>query len=193
MIAKARQYYAEFGGTKPLRLFINDYNLESDWDDNKKLRSLIHWIEIWESDGVTKIDGIGSQMHISYYENPSTQKSKEEHVVKMLQLMAGTGKLVKISELDMGYVDKDGNTLAASSLSLAQHKAMADYYEFIIRKYFEIVPPAQQYGITQWCPTDSPGALGTGWRGGEPTGLWDQNYNRKYAYAGFANGLRSVK
>jgi hypothetical protein len=132
-------------------------------------------------------------MHISYYENPSTQKSKEEHVVKMLQLMAGTGKLVKISELDMGYVDKDGNTLAASSLSLAQHKAMADYYEFIIRKYFEIVPPAQQYGITQWCPTDSPGALGTGWRGGEPTGLWDQNYNRKYAYAGFANGLRSVK
>ena len=193
VIAKARQYYAEFGGTKPLRLFINDYNLESDWDDNKKLRSLIHWIEIWESDGVTKIDGIGSQMHISYYENPSTQKSKEEHVVKMLQLMAGTGKLVKISELDMGYVDKDGNTLAASSLSLAQHKAMADFYEFIIRKYFEIVPPAQQYGITQWCPTDSPGALGTGWRGGEPTGLWDQNYNRKYAYAGFANGLRSVK
>ena len=193
VISKARKYYSEFGGTAPLRLFINDYNLESDWDDNRKLKSLIHWIGVWESDGVTKIDGIGTQMHISYYENQNTQKSKQEHVVKMLQLMAATGKLVKISELDMGYVDMSGNQLAASVLNDRQHRVMADYYEFIVRKYFEIVPPAQQYGITQWCPVDAPGALGTGWRGGEPVGLWDLEYNRKYAYAGFANGLRSVK
>jgi GH35 family endo-1,4-beta-xylanase len=189
VIQKARQYYEEFGGTAPLRLFINDYNLESDWDDNKKLKSLIHWIEVWESDGVTKIDGIGTQMHISYYENAQTQKSKENHIVKMLQLMANTGKLVKISELDMGYVNSNGTTLSTSQLTDEQHRKMADYYDFIVTKYFEIVPPAQQYGITQWCPTDAPGALGTGWRGGEPVGLFDQNYNRKYAYAGFANGL----
>ncbi len=189
VIAKARQYYAEYGGTAPLRLFINDYNLESDWDDNKKLKSLIHWIGVWESDGVTKVDGIGTQMHVSYYENPQIQKSKEEHYVKMLQLMANTGKLVKISELDMGYVDKNGNTLATTALTDEQHRKMADYYDFIVSKYFEIVPPAQQYGITQWCMTDAGGELGTGWRGGEPVGLWDQNFNRKYAYAGFANGL----
>ena len=193
VVQKARQYYEEFGGTAPLRLFINDYNLESDWDDNKKLKSLIHWIGVWESDGVTKIDGIGTQMHISYYENAQTQKSKEDHVVKMLQLMANTGKLVKISELDMGYVNSNGTTLETSQLTDAQHRKMADYYDFIVTKYFEIVPPAQQYGITQWCPTDAPGALGTGWRGGEPVGLFDQNYNRKYAYAGFANGLMRNK
>lgn len=105
----------------------------------------------------------------------------------MLQLMANTGKLVKISELDMGYVDRAGNTLYASELTDAQHRAMADYYEFIVRKYFEIVPYAQQYGITVWCPTDTPS--GGGWRAGEPVGLWDVNYNRKYAYAGFAEGL----
>lgn len=189
VIAKARKYYADYGGTAPLRLFINDYNLESDWDDNRKLRSLIHWIRIWESDGVTKIDGIGTQMHISCYADRNTQNSKENHVVKMLQLMADTGKLVKISELDMGYVDKNGNTVATVDITDAQLREMADFYEFIVSKYLEIVPPAQQYGITQWCPTDAPGALGTGWRGGEPVGLWDQNYNRKYAYAGFANGL----
>ena len=191
VVAAARKYYAEFGGTAPLRLFINDYNLESDWDDNKKLKSLIHWIGVWESDGVTKIDGIGTQMHVSYYENPDIQASKERHYVQMLQLMANTGKLVKISELDMGYVDRNGNTVATADMTDKQHRAMADYYDFIVRKYFEIVPPAQQYGITQWCMTDAPGALGTGWRGGEPVGLWDQNYNRKYAYAGFANGLRA--
>lgn len=189
VIEKARKYYAEFGGTEPLRLFINDYNLESDWDDNKKVKSLIHWIEVWESDGVTKVDGIGTQMHVSYYENSGIQKSKEEHYVKMLQLMANTGKLVKISELDMGYVDMNGNAVATVNMTDAQLRKMADYYEFIVSKYFEIIPPAQQYGITQWCPTDAPGALGTGWRGGEPVGLFDQSYNRKYAYAGFANGL----
>ena len=186
VIAAARKYYAEYGGTKPLKLFINDYNLESDWDDNKKLKSLIHWIGKWESDGVTKIDGIGTQMHISYYENAGTQASKEQHIVKMLQLMANTGKLVKISELDMGYVDKNGNTLHASQLTDQQHRVMADYYRFIVRKYFEIVPPAQQYGITHWCITDPE----SGWRALEPVGLWDASYNRKYAYAGFADGLR---
>lgn len=186
VVAAARKYYAEYGGTAPLKLFVNDYNLESDWDDNKKLKSLIHWIGVWESDGVTKIDGIGTQMHISYYENPGTQASKEQHVVKMLQLMANTGKLVKISELDMGYVDKNGNTLQTSQLTDGQHRAMADYYRFIVRKYFEIVPPAQQYGITHWCITDPE----SGWRALEPAGLWDADYNRKYAYAGFADGLR---
>ena len=136
---------------------------------------------------MTKIDGIGTQMHISYYENPTTQASKKEHVVKMLQLMVATGKLVKISELDMGYVNNAGKTLKTSELTERQHKAMADYYEFIVSKYLEIVPPAQQYGITQWCPQDSPD--NSFWRAGEPVGLWDADYNRKYTYAGFARGL----
>ena len=190
VVAKARQYYAEFGGTAPLKLFINDYNLESDWDDNKKLKSLINWIKVWESDGTTKIDGIATQMHVSCYANEATQKSKEEHVVKMFELMAATGKLVKISELDMGYVDANGNTVPTTSMTEEQHQAMAAYYEFIVSKYLEIVPAAQQYGITQWCITDASGELGTGWRGGEPVGLWDLNYNRKHTYAGFAAGLQ---
>ena len=42
-VASARKYYAECGGTKPLLLFINDYNLESDWDDNKTLFSPLSW------------------------------------------------------------------------------------------------------------------------------------------------------
>ena len=189
VVAKARQYYAEFGGTEPLKLFINDYNLESDWDDNKKLKSLIEWIKIWESDNVTKIDGIATQMHVSCYENAKTQESKQKHVTKMLELMVETGKLVKISELDMGYIDANGNTVPTTSMTEEQHKAMARYYEFIVSEYFRIVPPAQQYGITQWCITDASGELGTGWRGGEPVGLWDLNFNRKHTYAGFVAGL----
>lgn len=184
----ARQYFEEFGGNPAdLKLFINDYNLESDWDDNQKLKSLIEWIARWESDGETVIDGIGTQMHVTYYMNPETQKSKEEHVVKMLELLASTGKLIKISELDMGIADADGNSIKTADVTFEQQKAMAEYYKFIVTKYFEIIPTAQQYGITQWCITDSPD--GSGWRAGEPVGLWDINYARKPAYGGFCDAL----
>lgn len=188
VVAAARKYYADNGGTEPLKLFINDYNLESWWDGNKKAQSLVHWIEKWEADGVTKIDGIGTQMHVSYILNESDQKAQEDAIVKMFQILAESGKLIKISELDMGVVEKaSGTGLKTEDITYEQHLKMAEFYRFIISKYFEIIPAAQQYGITQWCATDAPSD--SGWRGGEPVGLWDSNYNRKHTYAGFADGL----
>lgn len=187
-VADARKSFAAHNGDPDkLKLFINDYNLESDWDDNGKLRSLIKWINDWEADGVTKIDGIASQMHISCYADPNTQKSKKDHIVKMLELMAKSGKLCKISELDMGYVDAAGKEVTYDQMTEEQHKEMRDLYTFVLQKYFEIIPAAQQYGITQWCATDSP--KDSGWRPGLATGLWDLNYLRKHTYAGFAVGL----
>ena len=178
----ARQY-----GPEDIKLFINDYNLESDWDQNNKLTSLIKWIERWESDGVTKIDGIGTQMHISCYANPTTQESKKNAIVNMFKLMAASGKLVRVSELDMGYVDADGNSVKTVDMTEEMHHQMAELYTFVIEKYLEIIPANQQWGICQWCATDAP--ANSGWRGGEPVGLWDSNYYRKHTYAGFADGL----
>ena len=187
--ADARKSFAEHNGDpEKLKLFINDYNLEADYDNNQKLKSLIHWIGEWEKDGVTKIDGIGSQMHISCYADEATNESKKNAIVNMLKLMAESGKLCKISELDMAYVDASGNTVPTSKMTEEQHKQMRDLYEFVVSKYFEIIPLAQQYGITQWCATDSPDTTGA-WRKGCPTGLWDSNYLRKHTYAGFAAGL----
>lgn len=188
VVADARKSFAAHNGDpEKLKLFINDYNLESDWDDNGKLKSLIQWIHDWEADGVTKIDGIASQMHISCYADPNTQKSKKDHIVKMLELMAKSGKLCKISELDMGYVDAAGKEVKTADITEEQHKEMRDLYTFVLQKYFEIIPAAQQYGITQWCATDAP--KDSGWRPGLPVGLWDLNYLRKHTYAGFAVGL----
>lgn len=197
----ARDAYAAVEGTNPedLKLFINDYNLESDWDDNKKVKSLVYWIGVWEKKGQelgwnTKIDGIGSQMHISYYENEQTLESKKRAIQNMLKIMAESGKLVRISELDMGYVDANGNDVTTAQLEklpieerVAKEKAMAEYYKWIIEQYFKIVPVSQQYGICQWCLTDSP--TDSGWRPGQPVGLWNLNYQRKPAYGGFADGL----
>lgn len=187
-VADARKSFAAHNGDPDkLKLFINDYNLESDWDDNGKLRSLIQWIRDWEADGVTKIDGIASQMHISCYADPVKQESKKNHIVKMLELMKESGKLCKISELDMGYVDAAGKDVTYDQMTEEQHKEMRDLYTFVLQKYFEIIPIDKQYGITQWCATDSP--KDSGWRPGLPTGLWDLNYLRKHTYAGFAVGL----
>lgn len=191
-VADARKSFAAHNGDpEKLKLFINDYNLESDWDDNGKLRSLIQWIHDWEADGVTKIDGIASQMHISCYADPVKQESVKNHIVKMLELMKKSEKLCKISELDMGYVDAAGNKVTYDQVTEEQHKEMRDLYTFVLQKYFEIIPIDKQYGITQWCATDSP--KDSGWRHGEPTGLWDLNYLRKHTYAGFAVGLGAPK
>ena len=201
----ARDAYAAVEGTNPedLKLFINDYNLESDWDDNKKVKSLVYWIGVWEKKGKelgwnTKIDGIGTQMHIDYYENPKTLESKKKGIENMLKIMAETGKLVRISEIDMGYVDKDGKDVTTAQLEklpiderVAKEKAMAEHYKWIIEQYFKIVPVKQQYGICQWCLTDAP--TNSGWRPGKPVGLWNLNYQRKPAYGGFADGLSEGK
>ena len=181
-IRLARKY-----GPEDIKLFINDYNLESDWDNNGKLKSLIQWIKRWEADGVTYVDGIGSQMHISCYMNESTQTSKKRGIENMLRLMAATGKWVRISELDMGMVDANGKDVPTSQMTEAMHKRMADLYEWIFQKYFEIVPVSQQWGICQWCATDAPS--NSGWRADSPVGLWTLSYYRKHAYAGVARGL----
>lgn len=188
-VAAARKGFVDAGGKREeLKLFINDYNLEAAWDkDHKKLKSLIHWIEEWEKDGKTKIDGIGSQMHVTCSMDPATQKKNEEAYVNMLNLMVDSHKLVRISELDMGLADKDGNLVNTTDMTEEQHKAMRAYYEFIVKKYLEIVPENQQWGICQWCATDSP--ANSGWRAGLPVGLWDLDYYRKHTYGGFAAGL----
>ena len=181
----ARKY-----GPEDIKLFINDYNLESDWDDNKKVKSLVGWIKKWEADGVTKIDGIGTQMHISCFENDDILNSIKQHITTMFEVMAASGKLVRVSEMDMGYVrgnNRWGSSLKTNQLTEAEHQKMADFYEWILKEYFRLIPAEQQWGICQWCTNDAPS--NSGWRGGEPVGIWDLSNYRKHAYAGFVRGL----
>lgn len=190
-VRDARKSFAEHNGDpSKLKLFINDYNLEGYWDQHAKLKSLIHWIGLWEDPNVEEpvvIDGIGTQMHVTCYGDATKQAKLQSDIEEMFKLMAKTGKLVKISELDMAYEDEAGTSVTFDKMTEEQHKQMRSFYTFIIQKYFELIPQAQQYGITQWCATDSP--KDSGWRPGCPTGLWDSNYLRKHTYAGFAAGL----
>ncbi len=190
-VRDARKSFAEHNGDpSKLKLFINDYNLEGYWDQHAKLKSLIHWIGLWEDPNAEEpvvIDGIGTQMHVTCYGDATKQAKLQSDIEEMFKSLAKTGKLIKISELDMAYEDEAGTSVTFDKMTEEQHKQMRSFYTFIIQKYFELIPQAQQYGITQWCATDSP--KDSGWRAGCPTGLWDSNYLRKHTYAGFAAGL----
>jgi len=87
----------------------------------------------------------------------------------------------------MGMVDASGNNVATADMTEDMHQHMAALYEWIVKKYLEIIPASQQWSICQWCATDSP--TNSGWRADTPVGLWTLGWYRKHTYAGFARGL----
>lgn len=180
-IELARHYHEKSGGNpNELILFINDYGLESP--DQRKCNGLIAYIDKIEKDKGVKVDGIGTQMHVTCNE------TSMQGIRDMFTNMAATGKLVKVSELDMGYrIPGTTENVKTSDLTREQAEEMGVFYEEIVKAYFELIPANQRYGITHWSPLDSPES--SSWRGGEPIGLWTLGYNRKPAYGGFANGL----
>lgn len=168
---KAFQWARQYGNPSDI-LFINDYNLEWSLD---KCKGLIEYVNYIESKGA-KVDGIGTQMHIDI----NADKTKIE---EMFKLLAATGKVIKVSELDIGL----GGGTRTPNATPAQYLAQAEMYKFVIDKYFQYIPKAQRYGITIWSPTDSP--ANSSWRAGEPIGLWTETYVRKLAYAYVAEAL----
>ena len=154
-------------------LFINDYNLEYSLD---KCKGLIAYTKYIEDKGV-KVDGIGTQMHIDI-------KSDKTKIADMFKLLAATGKLIKISELDIGLA---GVKTAGATQEL--YKSQAEMYKYVIDKYFELVPATQRYGITLWSPLDSP--ANSSWRADDPIGIWNQQYVRKLAYSYVAESIKA--
>lgn len=155
------------------KLFINDYNLESNLD---KCRGLINYLQYVESKGV-KVDGIGSQMHIDINTN-------KENIAEHFRLLAATGKLIKISELDISL----GGVKTPQATS-TQYAAQAEMYKYVLEKYFELIPAAQRYGITFWSPFDR--STSSSWRSGEPVGIWRENLSRKLSYKVVADVLKA--
>jgi endo-1,4-beta-xylanase len=173
----ARQYFKKYGGNEnDLKLFVDEYGLENY--GNSKCERLLQMIDQWEEKGV-RIDGIGTQMNLSYSLDSTLQEQNKESIMAMFRKLAETGKLIRISGLTIGVTDQNGMPVKTADLTFAQQQSVSAYYEFIVRKYFEIIPATQRYGITISNP------LGTS----DVIGLWDSAYNRRYTYTGFADGL----
>lgn len=174
----AREYFVAAGGNAAdLKLFIN----ESGLDNDAKLNGLKTWLGKWEADNTTKIDGISTSITAEFNENADAQKANEEKITKLFNSLKETGRLVRISGFNIKYIDASNVTLNAAAMTVDQGKKMGDFYKFIIKKYLEIIPANQRYGIFVSNITDN---------GDEPNGLWTGKYSRKPQYGGFAEGLQ---
>lgn len=154
-------------------LYINEYGIESS---NAKLDSLIAFVNELKAKGA-KVDGIGTQMHI-------TRNTSYAGIDVMMQKLAATGLKIRISELDVKTVLNNASGGATPQL-LAYQAVM---YKYVVNSYLKYIPKAQQTGITVWGVNDKNSWLYNS--GKELPLLYDDNYNKKPAYAGFLQALQ---
>lgn len=161
---KAFQYARKYADqvNPDMKLFVNDYNLETN---PSKLNKLIEFVEYIDKNGA-HVDGIGTQMHVQ-------SGISKEQVDAMMQTLAKTGKLIRITELDVA--------VGTSSPSLEQQQTQAETYFMILTSYFENIPKEQQHGITIWSLTDN-AKEHEYWLNGDTPNIFDADYRRKIAY-----------
>ena len=171
---KAYQYarkYADENGFSDLKLFYNDYNLETS---PSKLNEVIEFIkDIDAANGKPIVDGIGTQMHVQ------SSISREE-IDAMFKALAATGKLIRVTELDVAT--------GSATPSSAQLEQQAKTYQNIVESYIENVPEAQRHGITIWSLSDA-AEEHEYWLNGDAPNLFDANLARKWAYKGVCDAI----
>lgn len=162
------------------KMFFTETNLV---DKPEKIQGLKDFITYTEGKGVT-VDGIATELAL----NVNADKAKVE---AMLSALANTGKLIKISALDIGT----GGTTAQATADLYQQQS--DMYKWFVKAYYNLIPAAQRAGITFRSPHDR--SSGDSWRPNEPVGLWTNlttgttvkvGYQRKPAYQGVIEALQ---
>lgn len=153
------------------QLYVNEYNLETS---TAKLAELINFVNYIDENGSVKVDGIGTQMHVD-----GTTITKDQ-VDLMFQTLAATGKLIRISELDV--------RIGTTSPTEDDLQTQSDVYQMIIESYKENIPEAQQGGITLWTLSDAADEH-TYWYPDDAPNIFDQNYARKTAYKGVCDAI----
>jgi GH35 family endo-1,4-beta-xylanase len=164
------------------KLFINDYNLESA--SSAKLDGLIEYVNYIDNNG-GQVDGIGTQLHMNINWSDTTA------IANMFTKLAATGKLIKVTELDIAISSESNSGSGPESPvapTLEQQEKQAKLYEYVARKYTELIPPAQQYGIAMWGISDNSDEH-VYWLTNDAPCLWDADYARKWSYKGFCDGL----
>lgn len=167
------------GDPAELKFFIS----ESGLDNEKKLESLMYWIGIWSNKGA-KIDGINAKLNLTYSEDAATQASNKKSLDNLIEGLAKTGKLIRISNFDIKYLNADGLSVSASDITAAQRQQLADYYGYVIKKYMQAIPHDKQAGICKGNMVDT----------SDPVGLWaidstTKDWVRTATYKAFCDAL----
>lgn len=156
------------------KLFVNEYNLETS---PSKLDALIGFVNYIDQNG-GQVDGIGTQMHVNY-------KISKDQVDAMFKKLAQTGKLIRITELDVAFGVEEGKTITPSEAQLSEQAAT---YQMILTSYLENIPEAQQSAITIWGFSDNKKEHEY-WLKGDAPNIFDSEYKRKVAYKGVCDAI----
>jgi hypothetical protein len=175
----ASETFVKYGGNaEELKFFVSETGLE----DQKRLESLKYWIKKWEDNGA-KIDGINAWLNLTYVENADN----ETVVNTLLDNLAKTGKLIRLSNFDVKYQDADGNAIMADKITKEQRQKLADYHAFVIKAYMSKIPKELQAGLCKGNIFDTSNGSG------DPVGLWSKATNgdwlRNATYKAFCDAL----
>ena len=168
------------GDPAELKFFISESGLEED----KKFESLKYWINTWDAKGA-KIDGINAKLNLTYSEDGATQEANKATLDNLLDNLASTGKLIRLSNFDIKYQDAEGASVSASNITDEQRQKLADYYGYVIKSYMSKIPNDKQAGICKGNLVDT----------SDPVGLWSvdsksRDWVRNAIYKAFCDALQ---
>ena len=178
----ASSAFAKYDGElSDLKFFIS----ESGLDDQKKFESLMYWIGIWDNNGA-KIDGINAKLNLVYSEDAATQEANKAALDKLLDNLASTGKLVRLSNFDIKYQDASGQSVTADKITDEQRQKLANYYGDIIKSYMAKIDKTKQAGLCKGNMADT----------SDPVGLWSvdsksKDWVRTATYKAFCDAFDS--
>ena len=167
------------GDPAQLKFFISETGL----DNQKKFESLKYWISVWDNNGA-KIDGINAKLNLNYSEDAATQAANEASFNTLLDNLASTGKLIRLSNFDIKYQDATGANVAAKDITEAQRQNLANFYGYAIKCYMTKIPHEKQAGICKGNMADT----------SDPVGLWSidtksKDWVRTATYKAFCDAL----
>lgn len=169
------------GNPSELKFFISETGL----DVQKKFESLKYWIGIWDANGA-KIDGINAKLNLTYSEDAARQAENKASFDKLLENLASTGKLIRLSNLDIRYQDATGTSVTAKDITDEQRQNLADYYAYVIKSYMNKIPHERQAGICKGNMADTT----------DPVGLWsvdrESRWVRTATYKAFCDALSGM-
>lgn len=168
------------GDPAELKFFI----CESGLADAKKMESLMYWIGIWDAKGA-KIDGINAKLSLTYSEDAEKQAANIASIDNLLDELAKTGKLIRLSNFDIKYQNVEGLNVSADAITDAQRQKLADYYGYVIKSYMKKIPNEKQAGICKGNMADT----------SDPVGLWaidsyTKDWVRTATYKAFCDALQ---
>jgi hypothetical protein len=167
------------GDPSELKFFISESGLEN----TKKMESLNYWIKIWDANGA-KIDGINAKLDLIYYEDVEKQEANRQTLDNLLDNLAATGKLIRLSNFDIKYRDAEGGSVSANDITDSQRQRLADFYAYVIKSYMTRIPHDKQSGICKGNLSDTT----------DPVGLWSvdsksKDWVRTATYKAFCDAL----